>query len=152
MLKSFFKTVYHYYIISKSDLFDRKYYLETYPDVRKADMDPLWHFIRRGWREERNPSASFNTTYYSLLNPDVNNINPLIHYIFHGKDEQRRIKISSSELEQYSIKKLRSSNINERCLHLSNNPLNKPDIIIFPIIDWFFRFQRPQQIASKFAV
>jgi len=103
MIKKYLKAIYHYYLISKSGLFDKKYYLENYPDVRKADIDPIWHFIRWGWRERRNPSSAFNTEHYFLLNPDVNDFNPLIHYILYGKDEKRRIKISNSELEQYSL-------------------------------------------------
>jgi len=80
--------LYHYYIIAKSGLFDCNYYLLNYPDVRKADMDPLWHFVKKGWKELRNPSSDFNTRAYLEENPDVKNarINPLSHYIKHNKN------------------------------------------------------------------
>lgn len=72
-------------------MFDRKYYLLTYPDVRHADVSPLFHYIKYGWREGRNPSSMFNTRYYLQTNPDVflSNINPLVHYIRFGKLEGR---------------------------------------------------------------
>jgi len=34
---------------------------------------------------------------------------------------------------------------------LTNIPLNKKDIICFPIINWDYRFQRPQHILEKFS-
>ncbi len=37
--------------------FDPAYYLRAYPDVAKAGMDPLLHYIRHGRREGRNPMA-----------------------------------------------------------------------------------------------
>jgi len=92
------KEFYYYLIILFSGLFDRTYYLLTYPDVRKADIDPLWHFVKCGWKEGRDPSNSFNTSFYLENNPDVANtgINPLIHYHKHGIKENRLIHESKS--------------------------------------------------------
>lgn len=53
------KEFYYYLVILFSGLFDRAYYLLTYPDVRKADIDPLWHFVKYGWKEDRYPSRFF---------------------------------------------------------------------------------------------
>lgn len=85
------KSIYHYLIVQNSGLFDRHYYLSAYPDVRKSDNDPLWHFIRHGWKEGRNPSKNFDVDFYLENNPDVklSGVNPLIHYIRHGKREGR---------------------------------------------------------------
>jgi len=85
------KALFHYFLILKSGLFDRGYYLLTNPDVRKADVDALWHFVRLGWKEGRNPSHFFDISFYLDNNPDVRqiDINPLIHYIRHGKNEGR---------------------------------------------------------------
>jgi len=77
-----------YWIIKKSGLFDSIYYLMNNPDVRRADIDPLMHFVKYGWKEGRNPSESFNTNYYIENHPSVKsgNINPLVHYIrYHRK-------------------------------------------------------------------
>ena len=70
---------YDYLIIKFSGQFDAGFYLKTYRDVRLADLDPLWHFIKHGWKEERNPSASFNTAAYFGSFPDLRKaeINPL---------------------------------------------------------------------------
>ncbi len=86
------KDLYHYFLIARSGYFDPNYYLITYPDIRRADLDPLWHFVRCGWKEGRNPSDSFDTNYYLISNHDVKNenINPLIHYIKFGKSENRK--------------------------------------------------------------
>lgn len=93
------KDFYHYFLILKSGLFDKKYYLLQYPDVRKSDLNPIWHYIRQGWKEGRNPSPNFNTKFYLDRNPDVAiaNINPLIHYINFGLEENRSKNISDSK-------------------------------------------------------
>lgn len=71
--------------------FDAAYYLEVNPDVRAAELDPLHHFITKGWREHRDPSAQFNTKYYLDTNQDVktSGINPLLHYAWCGLSEGR---------------------------------------------------------------
>lgn len=81
-------------LIRRSGLFDPVYYLFTYPDVRIADVDPLKHFMKVGWKEGRNPSEVFDTVYYLSTNPDVGamQINPLIHYISYGRREGRQIR------------------------------------------------------------
>jgi len=80
-----------YFSISKSGLFDEHYYLLNNPDVRGADVDPVIHFIRTGWKEFRDPSESFSVVYYLDSNPDVkaSGVNPLVHYIRYGKAEGR---------------------------------------------------------------
>ena len=75
-----FRRLYHYWIISRSGIFDPNYYLLNYPDVRKADINPLWHFVKYGWKERRNPTGYFDTKFYIENNPDVmlEGINPLV--------------------------------------------------------------------------
>jgi len=72
-----------YWLVKKSGLFDADYYTQENPDVRQADIDPLWHFVRIGWKEGRNPSQSFNSNGYLTINPEIKNAgqNPLIDYI-----------------------------------------------------------------------
>lgn len=93
MIKQALKQLKEYYVIKKSGMFDPVYYLLNNADVRQADVDPLWHFVRFGWKEGRNPSEYFNTSYYQNTYPDIKsaNINPLFHYILHGKVERRII-------------------------------------------------------------
>jgi len=94
-----------YRIIKNSGLFDQAFYLLTYPDVRKADIDPLTHFIEHGWRDGRNPSQEFETLYYLETNPDVKKagINPLLHYLKHGRAEGRKIQ-SNHEIEAHLVR------------------------------------------------
>lgn len=78
-------------IIEKSNLFDMKFYLFTYPDIRIKDINPILHYLKHGAKEGRNPSCDFNTNFYLANNKDVdiNKINPLIHFILYGKKERR---------------------------------------------------------------
>lgn len=77
--------------IGQSEWFDRKWYLETYPDVASAGMDPIRHYFEFGWKEDRNPSPRFDTSYYLMSNIDVakSGLNPLWHFIEHGHREGR---------------------------------------------------------------
>jgi GT2 family glycosyltransferase len=80
-----------YFLIKQSGLFDVEYYCLQYPDVRRADVNPLWHFVSVGWKEGRNPSSLFCTNSYLEQNPDVKAalVNPLLHYYRFGKNERR---------------------------------------------------------------
>ena len=72
--------------IARSALFDREWYLKTYPDVAESGMDPIRHYIAFGAREGRDPSPEFSTRGYLSSNPDVGatGVNPLWHFIRHG--------------------------------------------------------------------
>ncbi|MBF0877895.1 hypothetical protein HKD21_13770 [Gluconobacter cerevisiae] len=74
-----------------TDMFDACWYLETYPDVRDAGIDPLEHYMTVGWREGRNPSPAFDTQFYLHANPDVvkADLNPLEHFVGTGQAEGR---------------------------------------------------------------
>jgi hypothetical protein len=76
-----------YKIIKKSKLFDKRYYLETYPDVRAAKIDPIEHYLNHGWREGRNPSENFQTDFYlsNYISDFSRDICPLVHYEKYGK-------------------------------------------------------------------
>ncbi|MGY8605933.1 hypothetical protein ACTVH1_09545 [Gluconobacter cerinus] len=75
-----------------TDMFDACWYLEAYPDVRNARIDPLEHYMTVGWREGRNPSPAFDTQFYLRANPDVvkADLNPLEHFLKTGQAEGRR--------------------------------------------------------------
>lgn len=67
-------------------LFDSKYYLEQYPDVRNSGLDPYLHYQIHGISERRNPNKYFNTHWYMEQNPDVgrDHIDPIEHYVQKG--------------------------------------------------------------------
>jgi GT2 family glycosyltransferase len=54
------------FIISKSNRFDRLWYLKEYPDVRDSGLDPLTHFVKYGSIEGRKPYKNFPTLSYII--------------------------------------------------------------------------------------
>lgn len=78
--------------LATAGLFDAVWYEQTYPDVAQADLDPLVHFVRHGWQEQRWPNAWFDSRWYLNAFPDVAaaGMNPLLHYLRHGDLEGRQ--------------------------------------------------------------
>lgn len=74
--------------------FDGGWYLDMYPDVREAGIDPLEHFLNHGSQEGRSPNALFDSQAYLRANPDVANFErgPFIHYICFGFQEKRPLR------------------------------------------------------------
>ena len=72
-------------------LFDTRWYLERYEDVRRAGVNPLLHYMLHGWREGRDPGPGFQTEFYLAANADVraSGANPLAHYLRYGRHEGR---------------------------------------------------------------
>lgn len=68
-------------LISSSTLFDTAFYLNKYPDIARAGVDPIKHYCEFGYKEGRNPSSNFNTKAYISINKLKQNQNPLVHYI-----------------------------------------------------------------------
>jgi len=61
--------------------FDVRFYLESYPDVAAAGVDPFEHYLLYGYREGRNPSPGFNSRFYiSRYLGGRNDVNPLLHW------------------------------------------------------------------------
>lgn len=74
-----------------SRLFREDFYLSANPDVAADGVDPLQHYMTRGWLEGRDPNPLFDTDWYLRNNPDVagTNVNPLLHFIRSGAAEGR---------------------------------------------------------------
>lgn len=61
--------------------FDAAWYLQTYPDIATAGVDPFEHYLLWGWREGRNPSPTFDTRFYVARYLETGqDENPLLHY------------------------------------------------------------------------
>lgn len=77
--------------LSGNSLFDRAWYLETYPEVAATGLDPLAHYRQRGWREGKDPNPLFDSDWYLASYPDVaeDGYEPLDHYLRHGGLEGR---------------------------------------------------------------
>jgi hypothetical protein len=86
------ETVWRLYVeIEDSDLFDRHWYLQSYPDVRNSQLDPLLHYLKYGISEARNPNPFFDTVWYLEQNLDVtaDGVHPLAHFLSYGAAEGR---------------------------------------------------------------
>lgn len=85
--------------LRNSELFDEKYYLEQYPDVKMLGMDPLEHYLWVGAKLGRNPSANFDSLGYLALHRDVAEagVNPLEHYVWQGRKEARQLPQPSTD-------------------------------------------------------
>ena len=81
----------HVKMLLNSDLFDEKYYVKHYPEVKKSCLPPVYHYLKVGWKLGYNPSAKFDTKAYLSSYADVMRNNPLIHYLTSGKKEHRSI-------------------------------------------------------------
>ena len=76
--------------------FSDKFYLETYPELRKLKIGPVRHYILKGWKEGKDPCELFSTTAYLKMYGDVREakVNPFYHYLAFGKQEGRAASIS----------------------------------------------------------
>ncbi len=73
-----------------SGLFETDFYMRQIPDVERAGMDPLEHYLLVGWATH-NPHPLFDTSWYLAQNPDVARagVNPVLHYLQSGGFEER---------------------------------------------------------------
>ena len=64
--------------------FDAGFYLERYPDIAAAGVDPFEHYLLYGFREGRDPSPTFNTRFYLQRHlAAATDLNPILHYRRH---------------------------------------------------------------------
>lgn len=77
-------------------VFNSEYYNDEYVQTEFQALgllveDPLHFFIQFGGELGISPSDKFDTKSYLAMNPDVKNsgMNPLLHYLKHGKAEGR---------------------------------------------------------------
>lgn len=69
--------------LQESTLFDADYYLQRYPDLRAANVDPVVHYLRFGAAEGRDPSDRFSSSGYRFVHRLSESDNPLIHHLTH---------------------------------------------------------------------
>ena len=87
------------YLIRRSSLFDKAWYLEHNPDITQAKLNPAIHYLRFGGFEGRNPGPDFSSDWYLNSYDDVKQarINPLVHYLKYGRREGREILPQQNE-------------------------------------------------------
>ena len=79
--------------VAKSAFFNAAWYAYVYPDVVRAGLDPLVHYVAWGGREGRDPGPYFDAQAYLHANRDVAaaHLDPLLHYIEIGCKDGRAI-------------------------------------------------------------
>lgn len=87
--------------------FDPDFYMSTYPEVAEQGIDPARHFLLLGWRLGYDPRADFSTSYYRDRYLDIRKAghNPFLHYLRHGRSEQRETR-SHIDLRRQSYRPL----------------------------------------------
>lgn len=68
-------------------VFDERFYLAGNPDIPASGMSALYHFLRFGWKEGRDPHPYFNVSYYLRQMPVDSTrhfSDPLTHFISEG--------------------------------------------------------------------
>lgn len=102
-------------LLQNSGFFDDKFYSTRYQV--KGGIAAISHYLSVGWKFGFDPSARFSTLSYLKLNPDVAaaGINPLEHYIRHGRYENRRI------WEDGQLPALNEQSARDKTLPLSNS-------------------------------
>ena len=68
-------------------LFDDKWYLSSYPDVKKSGIRAFSHYLKKGAAQGLNPHPLFSTKYYidQVGEEGLAGDNPLIHFCKVGK-------------------------------------------------------------------
>lgn len=133
--------------------FDSKRYIKLNRDVKKAGIDPLWHYLNFGGFEGRRPCAGFDSVFYLEKYEDVlaSGMNPLVHYLFYGKKEGRRIQRNPEEEAAFQLRKSYpkwikafdsfSAEVLNECKDRINSFSIKPLIsILMPVYDPEVRF------------
>ena len=84
-----FEKVYIYSQIKRSGLFDAKWYVQKYPEVRNYRKSALSHYLKKGFQLGYDPSVRFSTKLYEEAYPEVRQtgVNPLVHYLLKGRKQ-----------------------------------------------------------------
>lgn len=71
--------------IHASGLFDADWYGRNYCDLWHIHTDPLYHYVKTGWKQKRKPNIIFDPEWYSsAYAAEVEDQNPLLFYIEKG--------------------------------------------------------------------
>lgn len=84
--------------IKHSSLFDKKWYMDSHPEIDFNHISPEKHYLTQGYKLMSKPSPYFSDEEYYALNPDVKDagICPLLHYEKYGKREGRHYGASQA--------------------------------------------------------
>ena len=126
-----------------SKWFDNGFYNKNNKDVKKNDVNPLFHYLADGGLEGRSPNVNFDGEFYLKNNPDVlaRSINPLIHYIDFGIREGRasnaRRTTSKKAISSVKTADIVRDNVNFSLDNIENNRVKGENVlaVIIPVYD-----------------
>lgn len=103
------------------NLFDEKWYLDKYDDLRSLGELSIDHYWNSGWKERRQPSAAFPAQLYVMHHPRLIQWpqNPLVDYLLSGYDER---EIAESRRIYYEMKSGVRNKMRIRSVVLSDIP------------------------------
>ena len=98
-------------LVEASELFDARWYIERYPDVKAVNINPAAHYCKYGWQMLRDPSSQFSTAGYLAKHEDIKRegMNPLLHYLRFGKKEGRVVVYSEENGIRNELNEVKSS-------------------------------------------
>lgn len=99
-------------------LFDERFYLSNYPDVAASTTDALLHYLKQGWKEDRQPHPLFDIAYYKSRATAAGIAvqgNPVLHFL----ENWSRLRINPNPVfdGNYYIE------VNSDVQHGGSNPL-----------------------------
>lgn len=104
---------------------------------------------RLGWKRYRMADVIMGVVWH-IMRPKM-----ILRRLFHVLPPGVRLRLRRYLIEFFRTQKADISKQNQLLEQFNIDIINKKnpnyDVIVFPIIDWNFRFQRPQQIARQFA-
>lgn len=91
-------------VVRASGLFDELGYLVHNPDLHWnlcLSPEQAIHFVERGWHEMRHPSPGFDLWHYTYthLDPETDEVNPLVHHTLEGRRHGLSVQPDVHELE-----------------------------------------------------
>ena len=70
--------------VRRSPLFDARWYLESYADVRRDEVEPALHYVRDGAASGRDPGPGFSSSGWRAAR-GLGDANPLLDWEAHGR-------------------------------------------------------------------
>ena len=96
--------------LEEQEFIDPEWYERQYPNFREDvlyewEKNAVQHYMKYGWKKGYNPSPDFDTEAYlaHYVNVKKENMNPLYHYVKHGKKEGRtifKVTVTQEQSEQ----------------------------------------------------
>jgi lipopolysaccharide biosynthesis protein len=141
-------------LVAASPLFDREWYLERYPDVREARVDPALHYVVHGAAGYRDPGPRFDTGWYLAYYSDIgtSGVNPLVHYLRYGAKERRHTRPSDIVIGEVAAAALACRKLSRAAGEIALFVTHSPDGRLKPHVRHHLEALRRHGIAAVLIV